>query len=62
MVAMKVYCVIGTAPAHMGKSIVEAGITTVLHSFVATKGDKPIPLDELSEIMYQKVEQPCKST
>ena len=57
---MKIYAVVGTAPAHMGKCIVEAGVVTVLHSFAALKGNKPVPLPELSEIMRKKVDQ-CKS-
>lgn len=58
---MKIYAVLGTAPAHMGKCIVEAKVDTVLHSFVASRGDKPTPLDALITIMQSKVE-PCKST
>ena len=59
---MKVYAVVGTAPAHMGKCIVEAQIETVLTSFVAYRGDKPIPMEVLTEVMKSKVEVPCEST
>jgi len=52
---MIIFAVIGTAPAHMGLGVVEAGVKTILQSFVATRGDKPVPLDELSQIMYKKV-------
>lgn len=52
---MIIYAVIGTAPAHMGKCVVEANVKHILHSFVATRGDKPVMLDDLGVIMHKKV-------
>lgn len=54
---MILFTVVGTAPAHMGPCIAEAGCTHVLHSFAAMRGDVPIPMDKLTEIMLAKFKE-----
>jgi hypothetical protein len=52
---MKIYAVLGTAPAHFGKPLIEAEVTGVLATFA--ERESSVMIEELVQIMFSKVEQ-----